>query len=81
MTVRSPNPQLIVEDAASLREAMRCMVRYASDATGALDTRIEDEDLDGKRKAEELREALERVQNLSLDISEQLDTYQDRRAC
>jgi hypothetical protein len=56
------------------------LVRYASDATEALEARIEDEDLDGATEAEELREALKRVQNLGLEISEELDAYQDRHA-
>jgi len=73
-------PELILEDASSLRDAVRRIVRYASDATEALDARIEDEDLDGKTEAVELREALETVQNLSLEISEELDAYQDRHA-
>ncbi len=59
---------------------MRRMVRYASDATEALDARIEDEDLDGRTEAVEVREALERVQNLSLEVSEELDAYQDQHA-
>jgi hypothetical protein len=54
---------------------MRRLVRYASDAAEALEARIEEEDLDGATEAEELREALERVQNLSLEISEELDAY------
>jgi hypothetical protein len=41
-------PELILEDATSLRDAMRRMVRYASDATDALEAKIEDEDLDGR---------------------------------
>lgn len=73
-----PEAELILEDATSIRDAMRRLVRYASDATEALDARIEDEDLDGRTEAEELREALERVQNLSLEISEEIDAYQDR---
>jgi hypothetical protein len=75
-----PEPELILEDAASLRDAMRRLVRYASEATEALEARIEDEDLDGATEAEELREALKRVQNLGLEISEELDAYQDRHA-
>jgi hypothetical protein len=31
-------------------------------------------------EAVEVREVLERVQNLSLEISEELDAYQDRHA-
>ena len=43
-----------------------------------LEARTENEDLDGMEKAVEVREALERVQNLSLEISEELDAYQER---
>jgi hypothetical protein len=75
-----PEPELILEDATSIRDAMRRLVRYVSDATKALEARIEEEDLDGKTETEELREALERVQNLSLEVSEELDAYQDRHA-
>lgn len=73
-----PEPELILQDAASLRQAMRQLARYASDATEALDARIEDEDLDGKTEAVELREALERVQNISLEISKELGAYRAR---
>jgi hypothetical protein len=45
-----------------------------------LDTRIENETLDSATNAKELREALERLRNLSLKISEQLDAHQDRHA-
>jgi hypothetical protein len=66
--------ELFLEDASSLRDAMRRIVRYASDATEALDARIETEDLDGTTEAVELREVLERVQSLSLEpFSERLD--------
>jgi hypothetical protein len=71
-----PEAELILEDATSIRDAMRRLVRYASDVTEALEVRIQD----GATEAEELREALERVQNLSLEISEELDAYQDRHA-
>ena len=70
--------ELILEDATSLRDAMKRMAQNASVATEALDARIEDEALDGQTEAVELREALERVQNLSLDVSEELDAYQGR---
>jgi hypothetical protein len=56
------------------------MVRYAADATELWDARIEEGSLDGKTEAVELREALERVQTISLEISEELDAYQDRHA-
>jgi hypothetical protein len=59
---------------------MRRLVRYASDATEALEARIEDEDLDGRTEAAELRETLESVQNLSLEVGEELDAYQYRHA-
>ena len=75
-----PERELILEDATSIRDAMRRLVRYASDATEALGVRIEEEDLDGRMEAEELREVLERVQKLSLEVSEELDAYQDRHA-
>jgi hypothetical protein len=75
-----PDPELILEDATSIREAMRRMVRYTSEATEGLDHRIEAGSLDVRTEAEELREALERVQALSLEVSEELDAYQDRHA-
>jgi hypothetical protein len=43
-----------------------------------LDARIEDETLDGWAEAVEVREALERLQALSLEVSEVLDAYQNR---
>ena len=54
--------------------------QLAQDAAEALDARIEEENLDGQVEAEELREALERVQALSLKVSEELNAYQDRHA-
>jgi hypothetical protein len=75
-----PEAELILEDASSLLDAMRRIVGYTSDAAEALEVRIDDEDLNGRTEAAELREALERVQNLSLEISEELDAYQDRHA-
>jgi len=45
----------------------------------ALDARVE-ENLDGRVEAEELREALERVQSLSLEVREEPDAYQQRHA-
>jgi hypothetical protein len=41
------------------------MVRLAQNTAEMLDARIQDEDLDGKAEAAELREALERVQAVS----------------
>ncbi len=74
------NRERILEDASSFRETMRRIVRYISDATERLDHRKEDGTLDGRTEAEELREALERVQGLGLEISEELDAYQNRHA-
>jgi valyl-tRNA synthetase len=70
---------LMSEDARSIREGLWRMARYAHDAE-ALDSRIEDEDLDGQAEAVEVREALERLQALSLEVSEELDAYQQRHA-
>ncbi len=64
--------ELLLQDATSIREAMQRMVRYMSDATETWDRRIEEEILDGRTEAEELREALEHVQYLSLEVSEEL---------
>jgi hypothetical protein len=54
------------------------MTRLAQEAADSLDSRIETEDLDGMAEAVEVREAMERVQTLSLEISEELDAYQTR---
>ena len=54
------------------------MVRYAQEAAESLDARIEEENLDGQAEAVEVREALERMQGLSLELSEEVDAYQDR---
>jgi hypothetical protein len=75
-----PDPKLILEEARSIQEGLWRMAQLAQDAAEALDSRIEEEDLDGKREAEELREALERLQAISLEVSEELDAYQRRHA-
>jgi hypothetical protein len=67
-----PDPELILEDARSIRDAMWRMAQLAQDAAETLDARLEDEDLDGSA------EALEQVQALSLEVSEEVDAYQDR---
>jgi hypothetical protein len=54
-----PDPELL-EDARSAREGMWRMARLAQDAAETLDARIEDEDLNGKVEAVEVREALKR---------------------
>jgi hypothetical protein len=73
--------ELMLEDARSIREGLWRMSRLAHDDTAELlDARIDDENLDALAEAIEVRETLERVQDLSLEISEQLDPYQDRHA-
>ena len=69
----------MLKDARFLQEGMWRMVQLAQEAAEALDSRIEDEDLDGQTEATELRETLEWVQSLSLELSEELDAYQERR--
>ncbi len=69
-----PDPELMLEDARSIRDAMWRMAQLAQDAAETLDARLEDEDLDGSA------EALEQVQALSLEVSEEVDAYQDRHA-
>jgi hypothetical protein len=54
------------------------MGKLTRDASESLDARIESEDLDGRMKAVEVREALEQVQSTSLEVSEKLDAYQNR---
>jgi hypothetical protein len=54
------------------------IARLAQDAAESLDGRIQDEELDGMAEAVEVREALERLQTLSLEVSEVLDANQTR---
>jgi hypothetical protein len=70
--------ELIQEDARSIREGLWRMARLAQDAAESLDVRIEGEDLNGIAEAVEVREALERLQALSLEVSEEIDAYQQR---
>src|SRR5215216_2617175 len=72
--------ELILEDARSIREGLWRMAQLAQDAAEALAERIEDEILDGRAEAVEVRETLERLHALSLEVSEELDAYQDRHA-
>jgi hypothetical protein len=74
------NPELRLEDARSISERLWRMTLYAQDAVELMDSRIEDEDLDGLGETVEVREALERMQTLSLELSEEVDAYQQRRA-
>ncbi len=52
-----PDPELILEDARSIRDAMWRMAQLAQDAAETLDARLEDEDPDGSAEAVEVREA------------------------
>lgn len=42
--------------------------------------RIEDEHLDGRTEAEDVRSVLELIHNLTLEVSEEKDAYQERHA-
>ena len=52
------------------------MAQLTQDAAEVLDVNLEVEDLDGMAEAVEVREALERVQALNVEFSEELDAYQ-----
>jgi hypothetical protein len=68
------------EDLSSIRDAMRQINQEAAVAVEVLDSRIEDERLDGRTEAVEVRTILELIQSLTLEVSEELDAYQDRHA-
>ena len=74
-----PDPQRL-EDISSIRDAMRQISQEADAIVELLDMRIEDEHLDGRTEAEDVRTVLELIQNLSLEVSEALDAYQERHA-
>jgi hypothetical protein len=62
--------ELMVEDAHSILDGLWRIARLAQDAVESLDGQIEDEELDGIEEAAKVREAIERVQALSLEVSE-----------
>ena len=70
----NPNLQRL-QDIISIRDAMRQISQEASVAVELLDAKIEDERLDGRKEAEDVRSVLELIQNLSLEVSEKLDAY------
>jgi hypothetical protein len=70
--------ELMLEDACSISERLWRMAQLAQEAAESLDGRIEDQDLDGMVEAVEVREALERLQALSIEVSEEIDAYQNR---
>jgi predicted transcriptional regulator len=74
-----PYPQRL-EDISRICDALRQISQEASVAVDLMDAKIVDERLDGRTEAEEVRTILELVQNLSLEVSEELDTYQERHA-
>jgi hypothetical protein len=56
------------------------MARLAQDAAELLDARIEEEALDGQTEVVEVRETLQRVQALILEVSEEIDAYQNKHS-
>jgi hypothetical protein len=75
-----PDRELMLEDARSISQGLWRIAQLAQDAAESLDGRIEDENLTGMQEAVEVRVALERLQTLSIDVSEELDAYQQRHA-
>jgi ferric-dicitrate binding protein FerR (iron transport regulator) len=74
-----PDPQRL-EDISSIREAMRQISQEAQALVELLDVRIEDEHLDGTTEAEDVRSVLDVIQTLTLEVSEEIDAYQNRHA-
>ncbi len=67
-----------LEDISNIRDAVIRMSQTALLAVELLDAKIEDEHLDGRSETTETRKVLEQMQTLSLEISEELDAYQER---
>jgi hypothetical protein len=74
-----PDPQRL-EHLSSIRDALRQISQEAAVAVEVLDSRIEDERLDGRTEVVEVRTILELIQNLTLEVSEELDAYQERHS-
>ena len=74
-----PDPHRL-EDISSIRDAMRQISQEAGAVVELLDVRIEDEHLDGRTEAEDIRSVLELIQSLTLEVSEEIDAYQKRHA-
>ncbi len=72
-----PHPRQL-EDISRIRDGMMRMGQTALLAVKVLDAEIDNEDLDGRSEATETRKVLKQVQNLSLELSEELDAYQER---
>jgi len=73
------DPQRL-EDIGSIRDAMQQISQEASVTVDLLDAKIEDERLDGRTEAEDVRTILELIHTLTLEVSEQLDAYQERHS-
>jgi hypothetical protein len=69
-----------LEDITSIRDAMRQISQEAAVAVDLLDAKIEDERLDGRTEAQDVRAILDLIQSLTLEVSEELDAYQERHA-
>jgi uncharacterized membrane protein len=72
-----PDPQRL-EDISSIRDAMRQISLESQAVAELLDVRMEDTHLDGSTEAEDVRSVLELIQSLTLQVSEDLDSYQER---
>jgi hypothetical protein len=72
--------ELILEDARSIGRGLWRIAHLGQDAAESLDARVENEDLTVMAEAVEVREALERLQTISIEVSEELDASQQRYA-
>jgi hypothetical protein len=72
--------ELILDDANLLWEGLWRMVHYAQEAATLMYAGIEEEDWDGKIEGVEVRETLERVRALSLELTQDIDADQNRHA-
>jgi hypothetical protein len=68
------------DDITSIRDAMRHISQEAAVTVDLLDAKIEDERLDGRTEAQDVRAILELIQSLTLEVSEEFDAYQERYA-
>lgn len=73
------NPERL-QDISSIRDAMRQISLEAQAVVELLDVRLEDEHLDGSTEAEDVRSVLDLIQSLTLEVSEDLDAYQQRNS-
>ena len=74
-----PAPQSL-EDISSIRDAMRQIGLEAQAIVELLDARIEAGHLDGSTETEDARSVLELIQPLTLEVSEELDAYQEQHS-